>query len=35
MPTKHHDLKIRPKDYRDIESKGYIIMQIKVIQINN
>ena len=22
MPTKHHDLKIRPKDYRDIESNG-------------
>lgn len=35
MLTTHHDLKISPKYYRDIESKGYIIMQIKVIQINN
>lgn len=35
MPTIHHDLKISPKYYGDIESKGYVIMQIKVIQINN
>lgn len=35
MPTTHHDLKISPKYYRDIESSGCVIMQIKVIQINN
>ena len=35
MPTKHHDLKISPKYYGDIESKDYVIIQIEIILINN